>query len=112
MEYYIHYDLRKLNHFHRKLTSLLTRNTPFKVVQNREQVKQEDSYSKKLQTEMKKFDSEGMILVQSMLEGSEMKATNSKRVMLENISTQEAVLQQRMMQRGKSKSTNTPHLRA
>ncbi len=71
MEYYIHHDLRKLNHFHRKLTSLLTRTTPFKpIIENHVDGKQEDSYSRKLQSELRKFDSQGMILVQSMLEGS------------------------------------------
>jgi hypothetical protein len=34
---------------------------------------------------MSKFNSDGMVLVRSMLDGSELKVNNSKKAMIENI---------------------------
>lgn len=109
MDYYIQHDLRKLQHFHRKLTSLLTHPKTLKNIQNTTTTeKQDNSYSRSLKCEMSKFNNEGMILVRSMLDGSEMKANNSKRAIIENIENQEALLKQRLLQRAKSKSITAP----
>jgi len=53
---------------------------------------------------MNKFNNESGALVRSMMEGSEMKAINSTRLVNQNISSQEATLMRRLEGRSKSKS--------
>jgi phosphomannomutase len=112
IEYYISHDPRKMQHFQRKLTSLLTHPNTLQAIENRNPSREAETkkgastgtYTKNLKHEMNKFNSESGMLVKSMLEGSEIKAINSNRLINQNISNQEEALRIRLESRSKSKS--------
>jgi hypothetical protein len=71
--------MRKLQHFQRKLNTLLTHPNTLQVIENRNNVKNlktgngPASYNDSLKHELNKFNYQSSILVKSMLEGSEYK---------------------------------------
>jgi hypothetical protein len=94
IEHHLNDDPRKLQHFQRKLTALLTHPNTLQAIENKQpqdpQQKRNSAggYVKTLRHEMNKFNSESGALVRSMMEGSEMKAINSTRLINQNISSQ------------------------
>lgn len=78
IEYYVTVDHKKSEHFHRKLTALLTNPNTIDVIQKKKMsVKtahlDPGLYSQNLRQELNKFNSQSQIVVKSIIEGTQKK---------------------------------------
>lgn len=112
IEHYSTVDIKKSEHFQRKLTALLTNPNTIDVIEHKQEklisVKtahlDQEGYEKNLKHELYKFNSQSNIMVKSILEGSEKKVEHQNRILHQNLTTQESRLQRRLEERSKSKS--------
>ena len=113
IEYYANNDTKKAEHFHRKLTSLLTNPNTLDIMERgckqqsakNEQPKVDTAhYNKHLKQELNKFNSQSELVVKSMIEGTNKKAEYHHRLISEAAETQEEKLKRRIEARSRSKS--------
>lgn len=109
IEYYANIDIKKSEHFQRKLTSLLTNPNTIDVIdQKQTPVKMAHldpvNYSKNLKQELNKFNSQSDLVVKSMIEGNQRRIQQQSRLINEHLETQEDRLKRRLEERSRSKS--------
>ncbi len=86
VEYYIHEDPKKANHFQRKLTSLLSNPNTLNVIEKSQQPKSErtnkgEQYQRMLRNELGNFNSQSQVVVEQIIEGSSRRAEKNGRML-------------------------------
>ena len=103
IEHYSTLDAKKAQHFHRKLTALLTNPNTIDVIEKKQKethvktsLVDPSSYEKNLKHELHVFNSQSNVMVKSMIEGTNKRMEYHNRLIDKNIERQEDQLQKRL----------------
>ena len=108
IEHYSMIDMKKAQHFQRKLTNLLMNPSTIHIIQQ-QQLSAKTAhidvidYERKLRNELNLFNSQSATLVKSMIVGTDKKLESQNKLITRHLETQQSNLNNRILARQKSK---------